>query len=369
MNGIYIHIPFCKRKCNYCDFCSYAEADYTHEEYAKRVCEESDNFKDENICADTVYFGGGTPTLLDEKYIESILVSLKDNFHISSDAEITIEANPCTVTKEKMKNLHSVGFNRVSLGVQSFSDTVLKTLGRLHSSDDVKRSAEKIRNAGFSNLNIDLMYAVPGQSFEDLSTSLSEVLKISPEHISAYGLKIEEGTPFYSMVRKGEISEMSDDDYADMYEQICKTLTNHGYNQYELSNFSKKGMESKHNLKYWQGEDYIGLGAAASSRIGLKRYTRSPNLSRYMKSFSNDEEIILTRRDAMSEYMFMGLRLTSLGVSKAAFKQKFSVECYDVFTDAIDKHTKNGLLKDLGDRYILANEAFYISNYVLCDFV
>ncbi len=369
MNGIYIHIPFCMRKCNYCDFCSYPDSLVTHEEYANRVCREASLFKNEKISADTIYFGGGTPTFPDEKHIEAILSSLRTNFSVSPDAEITIEANPCTVTDEKMKNLFSMGFNRVSLGAQSFSDSVLATLGRLHSSDDIKRSAETIRNAGFSNLSLDLMYGVPGQTHKDLSTSISEVLKINPEHISAYGLKIEEGTPFSVMLKKGEISEVSDDEYADMYEEICNELKNSGYNQYELSNFCKKGRESRHNLKYWQGGDYIGLGAAASSRVNNRRYTHSGNLTDYMTDFGNDEDFVLTKEEAMSEYMFMGLRLTSLGVSKADFRDKFSIECSEAFPEAIAKHTQNGLLKDYGDRYVLADKALYVSNYVLCDFV
>lgn len=369
MTGVYIHIPFCKQKCNYCDFCSYPSKLSEAYEYCKAVIREAETFKEHNICADTVYFGGGTPSLLDVSDLHCVLEAIHKNFNISPNAEITLEANPGTITKDKAKEYKAMGFNRVSLGVQSFLDTELKRLGRIHSAYDTQKSFEILSDAGFSNISLDLMYAIPGQNMDTLGTSLLGVLNLNPTHISCYGLKIEESTPFYSMLQKGIISEKDDDEYADMYELIREKLESAGYAQYELSNFSKKGCESRHNTKYWTGEDYIGLGAAAASKLALRRYTHTRCLEDYMLSFENEEEYVLTKDEAMSEYMFLSLRQTLAGASKEEFKKKFDCNIEDVFPASVSKHLKNGLLKDLGDRYVLAPGAYYISNYVLSDFV
>ena len=272
MKGIYVHIPFCIKKCNYCDFCSFPDKLSRVGEYVKALKSEASSYKDDAVFADTVYFGGGTPSLLDLSSIDDILKTIRSNFTISPKAEITLEANPCTITKEKAKELYSLGINRISLGAQSFVDSELKTLGRLHSSSDIEKSFSILREAGFSNISLDLMYALPGQTMETLTESINKITALHPKHISCYGLKIEEGTPFDAMLSKGEIGEKTDDEYADMYDVICATLKDAGYAQYELSNFSLPCYESKHNLKYWLGSEYIGLGASASSLYKNTRY-------------------------------------------------------------------------------------------------
>ena len=369
MIGLYVHIPFCAQKCNYCDFCSYPSLIRRQGEYCDALVREAMLYKDDGACVDTVYFGGGTPSLLESSSIAGVMESICDCFNVSANAEITIEANPCTVTAQKAADYRAIGFNRVSLGAQSFVNSELYALGRLHSTADTLRAYDILRNAGFPNISLDLMYAIPGQDSDSLSTSIAKVLNLAPEHISCYGLKIEEGTPFGTMLENGTISVKSDDEYADMYELICSMLTLAGYGQYELSNFSRPGFESKHNLKYWQGRQYIGLGASASSFYGSCRYTRTSDFDGYIASFANAEHYELSTDEQMSEFMFLSLRLTELGASKAEFYSRFSREIDEVFAKPLEKHLAAGTLVDKGDRYVLAQRAYYVSNSVLCDFV
>ncbi|MBQ4528274.1 MAG: radical SAM family heme chaperone HemW [Clostridia bacterium] len=369
MTGIYVHIPFCLQKCNYCDFCSYPSMLSNADSYCDALAREAESYCGKNIFADTIYFGGGTPSILSSMQLGKVLDSIYKNFDISSNVEITIEANPGTVTNEKAKEFKTLGFNRVSLGAQSFCDKELSILGRIHTADDTEKCYDLLRDAGFENISLDLMYAIPGQNMQSLSSSASQLLNLSPEHISCYGLKIEEGTPFEKMLERGEITEKSDDEYADMYAFICNTLKEAGYSQYELSNFAKKGFESRHNTKYWLGDDYVGLGAAASSKLGSNRFTHIANLESYMKSFENEESYELSNEDEMSEFMFLSLRMTKSGASKEIFENRFGISIEKAFQEAIRKHTSNGMILDEGDRYILAPKAYYISNYVLSDFV
>lgn len=367
MKGLYIHIPFCIKKCNYCDFASYPSCISRADEYINALTGEMKKYKGEAI--DTVYFGGGTPSLLESEQLCGIINSVFSNFNVSSDAEITIEANPCTVDKEKARQLKTMGFNRVSLGAQSFVDSELELLGRAHKAADIFHAYENLTSAGFNNISLDLMYALFNQSIKSLSTSISQMLKLKPKHLSCYGLKIEDGTPFSLMQKKGEIKEKSDDEYADMYELICESLIDAGYEQYELSNFSLPGFASRHNLKYWTCQEYIGLGLSASSYYKGKRYTHTPRFDKYLEIPQNIEEYELSNEDKMSEYMFLNLRLVNRGIVKKHFEKRFNKKIEDVFSEAIQKHLKLGTLLDLGDRYVLSKKAYYISNSVLCDFV
>ncbi len=367
MTGIYIHIPFCVRKCNYCDFASYPQCIGRSDEYVSAVCRELSSYPHEK--ADTVYFGGGTPSLLETAQLSKIADAVFSNFDVSGSAEITLEVNPKTADSEKIKSLKSIGFNRISLGSQSFCDNELKILGRIHSSEDTVRCYDMIRNAGFDNVSLDLMYAIPGQNMESLSTSINQVLKLAPEHISCYGLKFEPGTPFYAMLERGELSEKSEDEYADMYDIVRKELGDAGYFQYELSNFSKKGYESKHNLKYWLTQNYIGAGLSASSCYRDIRYTNTSDFENYIRFNEREDTCTLTQEDKMSEFMILSLRLTQIGAVKEEFTKRFGKSVYDVFGKTLDKHIRTGMLKDLGDRIVLSERAYYVSNGVLCDFV
>lgn len=369
MKGIYIHIPFCIQKCKYCDFCSYPALLDRREEYTEGVLGEIRSYAGFGYRADTVYFGGGTPTLMDDLCMGRIMEALYESFDIADGAEITIEANPCTVSSPKAVFLKNLGFNRISLGAQSFVDTELSALGRLHTSSDTVESYNIVRDAGFDNVSLDLMYAIPGQTMKSLSTSVSQVLKLQPEHVSCYGLKIEPGTPFGSMLSRGEIEEKSDDEYADMYEYIVSALSDKNYCLYELSNFAIADFESRHNSKYWKCEDYIGIGVAASSCLEGERFTHISDFDDYLRSRAYCERYSLTKEDSMSEFMFLGLRLTRHGVSKAEFERRFGQKIEDVYPAAISRHLRSGLLKECEDRYILSPKAYYISNSVLCDFV
>lgn len=367
MNGLYIHIPFCMRKCNYCDFASFPSLISKSDEYIEALCREMQLYRGEKV--NTVYFGGGTPSVLSEEQLGRIMDSVNSVFDVAPDSEITLEANPGTVDEKKAKAMYNIGFNRISLGAQSFSDSELLMLGRLHTSEDTIRAYSCFADAGFNNISLDLMYAVPGQTMDTLSTSMSQMLKLKPQHISCYGLKIEEGTPFDAMLSKGEISEKSDDEYADMYEMICRELNNNGYIQYELSNFSLDSFHSKHNFKYWTMQDYIGLGLSAASCYGGKRYTRTSDYARYSQSFENSEEFELSQDDRMSEYMILSLRLVQRGAVKEEFENIFGISMDKVFGTQLSKHLATGMMLDMGDRYILAKKAYYISNSVLCDFI
>lgn len=369
MRGIYIHIPFCIQKCNYCDFCSYPSLISRQDEYCEALSREIKGFACEDMKIDTIYFGGGTPSLLSVKNFDMVLSAINSSFNVCSDAEITVEVNPCTVDSHKAEELRRCGFNRVSIGAQSFVDNELKILGRLHSSDDIVKSFGLMRTAGFDNISLDLMYAIPGQDFDSLSTSVSRLLKLRPEHISCYGLKIEYGTPFYKMLSEGKICEKSDDEYAEMYGRIIEQLSQNGYLQYEISNFSQKGFESKHNLKYWLSEEYLGFGASAASYYRGRRYTHTSDIDAYMNSFENSEDEPVTTSDMMSEYMFLSLRLTSIGASKDGFYKRFGKNIKDVFGDSLNKHISLGTIEDRGDRYILSPKAYFVSNSVLCDFI
>jgi len=307
--------------------------------------------------------------LLTTVQMERLMTCVSSVFDVDSDSEITVEANPCTVNEEITNTWSRLGINRISLGAQSFLNSELKTLGRLHTTEDTIRAYKLLQSAGFSNISLDLMYALPGQTKESLSTSLEQMLNLAPKHISCYGLKIEEGTPFYTMVSNGEICEKSDDEYADMYDMIRCTLSEHGYKQYELSNFSLEGFESKHNIKYWTMQDYIGIGLGASSLYKGSRFTRTSGFEKYIESFGTSEEYRLSQEERMSEYMILTLRLVDRGAIKSEFFGVFGKTIESVFGDALKKHIANGLIADRGDSYVLSEKAYYISNSVLCDFI
>ncbi len=367
MNGLYIHIPFCIRKCNYCDFASYPSCRERSAEYISALFRDMSAYCGEEV--DTIYFGGGTPSLLPSGDIERILTEVHSTFKLTQNSEITLEVNPGTIDVQKARDFKKMGINRISLGAQSFINSELSALGRVHSADDTIRAYDELRTAGFDNISFDLMYAIHNQNISTLSTSIAQMLKLAPEHISCYGLKIEEGTPFYTMLERGEISEHSDDSYADMYELIRSELANAGYEQYELSNFSKKGFESKHNLKYWTLNDYIGIGLSAASCFKGCRYTKTSDFNSYVSDIENAEYSCPDADERMSEYMILSLRLTKIGAKKSEFKSMFGREISEVFGKTIEQNISKGLLYETEDSYLLTPKAYYISNMVLMCFI
>ncbi len=359
--GLYIHVPFCRRRCNYCDFTSYADKYGLVSDYFDKVISEIKSHKKYSV--DTIYFGGGTPSSVDSEFIGKVLDAAYYHFDVINDAEITIEVNPDSADAQKLKAYKSMGINRISMGAQSFCDDELKMLGRLHNSDLIGEKYNLIRSVGFDNVSLDLMFGLPGQSVKKLQYSIDSILSLSPEHISCYGLKVEEGTPFYADLTCGKFSPLDEDGFADLYEYMCNSLVAAGYVQYEISNFCIKGRQSRHNSRYWKCHEYIGVGAGASSYLdGVRSKNTSPLLT-----YHNEVEEILSPVDKMSEFMILGLRMTDEGVSIKEFQDRFGADVYDIFGKQLKKYSRFITLD--GDVLKLTKEAYYISNAVLSEFL
>lgn len=363
--GIYIHIPFCIKKCNYCDFCSFPDSDgQLMSAYVKELIIRINDFSKKNgkRCVDTVYFGGGTPTLLSIKHFEDIFVALKNSFDISSDAEITAECNPASIDAEGLKKLRNIGINRLSIGLQSSDDTELRILGRLHSFKDFCDTFCSARNAGFDNISIDLMYGIPNQTKESFMATLEKVINLAPEHISAYGLKIEEGTEFYRNIDRLVLPD--EDTEAELYILCCDILSKNGYLQYEISNFARSGKESRHNLKYWRADDYIGFGVAAHSRFEGERFGNSRNI----KAFIAGEDIVCERQRIsdeafLNEYVMLGLRLTE-GIDKNEFFALTGQE-FTQYYPTVENYVKGGFMVESEKKIAFTTKGFLVSNVIL----
>lgn len=362
--GVYVHIPFCAAKCRYCDFNSHVSDENERERYVTAVCNEIESFKSEDMSVDTIYFGGGTPTVLEAEQLEKILLSVYKTFDVCNDCEITTECNPATMNEDGFKILKKAGFNRVSMGVQSANDEELDFLGRIHKFSDCEKCVEDAGKAGFENISLDLMFGLPKQTTASWKKTLESAVKLEPKHLSCYGLKIEEGTPFYSM--KINVDE---DVSRDMYDICEEYLIKNGYKMYEISNFAKDGFESRHNIKYWRCCDYKGFGTGAYSCLNGIRYSNISNTDLYIKS---DEKVAdsetLTVFDRMSEYVFLGLRMTE-GISVGEFAERFGKSIYDVFGKQIEKNLKRGTVIQKEDRLYIPNKYLYVSNAMLVDFV
>lgn len=365
MKGIYIHIPFCISKCKYCDFSSFPNKISMQDEYIDVLVDEMARYKGSN--ADTVYIGGGTPSVLNDNNIRKLLYAINEVFVLENDTEFTMEVNPATVDLTKAVIMKEYGVNRVSMGAQSFVDSELRRIGRIHSSDDIRTTFEILRNAGINNLSLDLMYALPGQTLESLAFSVDEALKLHPNHISCYGLKFEEGTPLYRELKAGTVTEQDEDTFADMYEYLRFVLTDKGYNHYEISNFSLDGYESRHNIKYWTNEDYLGFGVSASSRIGDRRYTNTMDFTEYMNSKSLVEDYIMSSDEQMREFVILGLRMLKKGADKKDFYEKFHVHMDDIFSKEIKKTLP--YITNTDQSISLRQESILVSNTVMCEFI
>lgn len=365
--GIYLHIPFCLQKCFYCDFPSYSGILDRQDEYTAALCREITGFAD-GYFADTVYFGGGTPTLLRIENIQAVLEAVQKKFLLTDDCEITIECNPGTVDTEKLKALYCLGIHRLSIGMQATDDQVLKRLGRIHSAQDAIHCVESARKAGFQNISLDLMYGLPGQNVSDWADTLQNALKLRPEHFSCYALKVEEGTPFASI----PIILPDDDMIRDMYDLTVGVLEQAGYLRYEISNFALKGFASRHNEKYWKCQDFVGFGAGAYSCFCGKRYANTADVSDYIQHSAGEKRVIyqedLSQKDRMSEFMFLGLR-TESGVDLSAFASRFGVRAEAVFEKPLKKYMSVGVIKKEKDHVFLRKDMFFVCNTILADFL
>ena len=364
--GLYVHIPFCKSKCAYCDFVSFGNALCEYEEkYVSALIDEISEYKrEEKIGIDTIFFGGGTPSLLSPESLKKIMTAIRKVFEIFPDAEITVEANPKTLSEEKLVAYRELGINRISLGLQSIHEKELKILGRIHNFDEFLESYELCRRFGIANINVDLMYGIPEQTKESFRETLGKVIALSPEHISAYGLILEEGTRLYEM--KDALTLPSEDEECEMYYLAAKMLYDAGYSHYEISNYSKEGKRSRHNLKYWHDSEYIGVGLAAHSYFGKKRYFNTSLFSEYFsperKEYRQTEEISET--DAAYEYAMMNLRLSD-GLSLSDYERKFSRSFLLGREELIEEFIGGGYMTLADGRLSLTDSGFYVSNSIL----
>lgn len=375
--GIYIHIPFCVRKCGYCDFLSAPADEALQRRYAECVADEIRQFvqtaggSGKMPVVDTVFLGGGTPSILPLAGLEQIVTALTDSFSILADVEFTIECNPGTADKEKFDVYRSLGMNRLSLGMQSAVDQELENLGRVHICSDAMEAFRMAREAGFENINIDLMSAIPGQTMESWRFTLQQAAGLEPEHLSAYSLIVEEGTPFYEQYYNDP--PVDEDTDRAMYHMTKDILCDSGYERYEISNYARKGFACRHNMKYWSGGDYIGFGLGASSKTGCIRYKNETDLARYMDQIRQGKPVraveeVLDAADEMSEFFVLGLRKI-IGVSRNEFQRRFSADVNEIYGECIQKSVEEGLLESAGDRIRFTDRGLDVSNYVLCRFI
>lgn len=367
---LYVHIPFCVRKCQYCDFLSGPSDEETKDRYIEALLKEiraAEHTEDYEIVS--VFIGGGTPSALKAEAITSIMRTLQEQFFFCEDAEVTIEANPGTVDLEKLTIYRNVGINRLSLGLQSTDAEELKLLGRIHSYEEFLKSYEWAREAGFSNINIDLMFAIPGQTGEAWRQHLYQVAELNPEHISTYSLIIEEGTPFAEQ----NLDLPDEDTEYQMYEDTAEILERYGYRQYEISNYAKQGYMCRHNAGYWQRREYLGFGLGASSLYRGMRFSNTRRMQEYLKESRNPDQIrkdvtVLSRNEQIEEFMFLGLRMTE-GISEKKFEENFDVRLMDVYGDILQKYEETGFMEHIETKWRLTRKGIHVSNHILADFL
>jgi oxygen-independent coproporphyrinogen III oxidase len=378
--ALYIHFPFCIRKCLYCDFNSFAGVDIPQTAYTEALVREMELRRSslpEKVSASTLFLGGGTPSLLEPALLERIIDTASRLFGLEAAAEITIEANPGTVNRERLAAYRSAGVNRLSLGIQSFSDEMLTLLGRFHSVQEGIAAIAAARDAGFTNIGIDLIHSLPGQTPEKWQRELEFAVFFSPEHISAYGLTIEEGTPFHDMELSGELTLPEEETAAEMFERTSEVLRRAGYDHYEISNFARPGFRSRHNQVYWQRGDYLGFGAGAHSFLSSppfgRRWKNTDTPKSYIESMVNgsaaEEELsLVTEREARSETLFLGLRMLE-GLDGKRFCTDFGMNLEEAYPDELRNLLAEGLLEWRNGHLRLTVRGLIVSNQVFIQFV
>lgn len=376
--GIYIHIPFCKKKCSYCDFKSFENINENiKKEYIEALIKEIQFTKNNsNYIVSTIYIGGGTPSFIDEKYIKEILQAIYKKWEIKPEVEITIEINPGTINKSKLEAYRMMGINRLSIGLQSTNDYLLKKIGRIHNYQDFLDTYILARKTGFENINVDLMLALPEQTLENLMQSVRKIINLNPEHISIYSLILEENTELFSKVQKGEEALVKDELEREMYWKSKEAFEEAGYIHYEISNYSKKGYESKHNKNCWSQKEYLGFGIAAHSYLEEKRFCNIDNLNKYIENIKKGnleenriiEEKNRTKENIAKEYMMLGLRKIE-GVSISEFQRKFELNPLFYFRFEISKLQKLDLIEVDLDNIRLTKRGLDLANIVFEEFV
>ena len=375
MLGLYIHIPFCVTKCKYCDFNSFKIDLNEKIKYLNYLGEEMKLYKEEikNREIDSVFVGGGTPSILNENEINILFEKIKENFNIKSNAEITMECNPGTLTLNKLKVMKKSGVNRLSIGLQAVQNHHLKYIGRIHTFEEFEKNYHDAKQMGFDNINIDLMYALPNQSREDWMESLEKVVKLNPTHISAYSLILEENTELFKMYERDEFNLLDENADIEMYEYTIDYLKSHGYNQYEISNYAKDNFECKHNVLYWKCEEYVGIGASASGYFNGIRYNNICELDNYEKMILEGEKPIeweenLSIKDEIEESIFLGLRMNE-GIQISDFKEKYNFDFEKEYKNEIEKLSKMELIEIDNNRMKLTQKGREISNSVFVEFI
>lgn len=373
--SIYIHIPFCKSKCFYCDFLSYPNMDKFYKQYLDALILEIKNtallFKDYQI--ETIFIGGGTPTILPSFYIQEIMKILDSYYNLSKCNEITIEANPGTVDYNKLLELKELKINRISFGLQAWQNRLLKKLGRIYSRNEFINNLNLSRQAGFDNINVDLMFSLPTQSIEEWEETLNKIVELKPEHISTYGLIIEDNTVFGKLYAENKLEVTDEVIDRQMYYRAKQILKHNGYIHYEISNFAQSNFESKHNLVYWQQKDYISFGLGAHSYINKMRFHNTYDFDKYIECSKNKKDITedIETNDILDEYaefMFLGLRLIK-GISKAEFKLKFNKDIEQIYKNQLDECKNYGLLEEDDNNIYLTNKGIDVSNIVFEKFL
>ncbi len=375
--GLYVHIPFCLRKCRYCDFLSFeCHDERALHQYAEALLREISTRYEEwpYKIVDSIYIGGGTPSILAAEDMKRIMDGIKDNFTVADGSEITIEANPATIDEQKLETYLESGINRISIGTQSFDSTILNLLGRAHDKNDALNAIRTAKKAGFKNINVDMMFGIPGQTSKMWRDSLRQCIFLRPEHISLYSLQIEEGTPFYKMMEKGTLEPAPDRVDREMYHDAISMLQQAGYNHYEISNVSLPGYESRHNLKYWSYREYLGLGPGASSFIGGHRFKNTSSVLDYLQFIKaglppvKQEDVEhYSQRDEMGVFVFTGLRKTG-GFDIRDFEDTFGTDFFDVYDPAIITKMR-GLIEMNGFVMKLTEKGLDVSNKVMAEFV
>ncbi|MCQ1530873.1 radical SAM family heme chaperone HemW [Lutispora saccharofermentans] len=370
--GLYVHIPFCQRKCIYCDFNSYDDKAIYEDAYIDALIKELKYYSDQqNYNFKTIFIGGGTPTIINPKNIAKIMKTIEKN--IEKEAEITIECNPGTVDQAKIDIYKAAGINRISIGLQAWQDELLNTIGRIHKREDFLRSFSLFRSLGFNNINVDLMFSLPGQSLNMWLETLDNVCRLGAEHISCYSLIVEENTPIHSLIKSGILNAPDEDMDRDMYKAAKAVLKNYGLKQYEISNFAKEGFCCEHNLIYWKNGEYAGVGAGSHSKIDGKRFWNFSGLDEYIKNIEAGKAAVegnedISIREDMWETIILGLRLNS-GIGISDFNAKYEINFIEEYGNALSKLIKEGLITIQDDRVRLTHKGQDLSNRVFVEFM
>ncbi|MGL5634574.1 MAG: radical SAM family heme chaperone HemW [Sarcina sp.] len=367
--SLYVHIPFCDQKCYYCDFPSFAGKGELKDRYIQAINKEINQNLDDYII-DTIFVGGGTPSSLSAKQLENMLIEV-NKFEFAKNMEFTVECNPGSITREKLEVMRKYGVNRISMGLQAVQNILLKDIGRLHSYEVFKENFKLVRECGFQNINVDLMFGLPRQRIEEWQESLEMICSLNPEHISAYSLIVEEGTKFERLYEEGKLKLPSEDVEREMYHLAKDILEQNGYKQYEISNYAKEGFECKHNIAYWKMYNWLGVGSAASSYIDGDRFTNYSKIEEYIECMEKDLNIREfetknEKKENIEEFMFMGLRMID-GISEKEFEHRFSKTVDDYYKSILEKFLKQGLLTRENDKIYLTKKGIEYSNVVMAE--